>query len=89
MVSKEVNILLLEGKRTDQPSFFAGLTRKGYEVRVVPNGSRALEELKETLPDLVLINAASMRTSGKRICKSIQSEHPNLPIILVVDENTV
>ena len=87
MVSKEVNILLLEGKRTDQPSFYAGLTRKGFEVKVVPNGSRALEELRESLPDIVLINAASMRTSGKRICKSIQNESPDLPVILIVDEN--
>lgn len=33
--------------------------------------------------NLVVINAASMRTSGKRICKSIREQKRKLPIILI------
>lgn len=81
------NILLIEGKRAENPTFFAGLTKKGFLVETVTNGSAAITHLKKSPSHLVLINAASMRTSGKRICQSIREFSPNLPIILILDEN--
>jgi DNA-binding response OmpR family regulator len=77
-------ILLIEGKRADRPSFVAGLTRKGYQVESVPNGSAALDRLEQGAVDLLVVDAASMRTSGKRICQSLH-EHTNAPLILVVE----
>jgi DNA-binding response OmpR family regulator len=77
-------ILLIEGKRADRPSFVAGLTRKGYQVESVPNGSAALTRLEQGALDLLVVDAASMRTSGKRICQSLH-EHTSAPLILVVE----
>ena len=74
-------ILLIEGKRADRPSFVAGLTRKGYQVESVPNGSAALSRLEQGPLDLLVVDAASMRTSGKRICQSLH-EHTSAPLIL-------
>ena len=79
-------ILLIEGKRTDHPSFTAGLTKKGYLVESVPSGSAALAHLENVIPDLVVIDASSMRTSGKRICQSIRSRDRNARIVLIADE---
>jgi DNA-binding response OmpR family regulator len=85
----KAKILLIEGKRADRPSFVAGLTRKGYQVESVANGSEALARLETLAPDLIIINAASMRTSGKRICQSIRSNSRNAHIVLVTDaQNT-
>lgn len=81
----KVKILLVEGKRADRPSFVTGLTRKGYEVESVANGSEALARLGSFNPHLVIINAASMRTSGKRICQSIRSHSRNIHIVLISD----
>jgi DNA-binding response OmpR family regulator len=36
-------------------------------------------------PDLIIINAASMRTSGKRICQSIRARTRSAHIVLVAD----
>ena len=80
-------ILLIEGKRTDHPSFTAGLTKKGYLVESVPNGAAALTHLETNKPDLVVIDASSMRTNGKRICQSLHQQCPDLPIILVLDKD--
>jgi DNA-binding response OmpR family regulator len=77
-------ILLVEGKRADRPSFMAGLTRKGYQVETVPNGSAALTHLEQSMPNLVIVDAASMRTSGKRICQTIH-EHTAAPLVLIVE----
>jgi len=78
-------ILLIEGKRSDHPSFFSGLTRKGYEVESVGSGKSAQERLRAIQPNVVLVDAASMRTSGKRICQSIREDAPGVPVLLVVD----
>jgi DNA-binding response OmpR family regulator len=83
----KADILLIEGKRADNPAFFSGLTRKGYHVDTVFNGSGALIFLDERIPHLVLVNAVSMRTSGRRICKSIRDKVKEIPIVLVVNEN--
>ncbi len=81
-------ILLIEGKRTDHPSFAAGLTKKGYLVESVPSGSAALNHLESVIPDLVVVDASSMRTSGKRICQALHEKKSSLPVILVIDPNS-
>lgn len=81
-------ILLIEGKRTDHPSFAAGLTKKGYLVESVPSGTAALSRLEASMPNLVVIDASSMRSSGKRICQSIHDRNSVLPIILVIDPDS-
>ncbi len=81
----KAKILLIEGKRTDRPSFVTGLTRKGFQVESVPNGAEALVRLDSFSPDLIIVNAASMRTSGKRICQSIRSHSRGLPIVLITE----
>ncbi len=86
VILTKANILLIEGKRAEHPSFFMGLTRKGFHVDSVPSGSSALTRLSEKQPHLVLIDAASMRTSGKRICQSIRKKAPGVPIVLVIEQ---
>lgn len=81
-------ILLIEGKRTDHPSFAAGLTKKGYLVESVPSGSAALNHLESVIPDLVVVDASSMRTSGKRICQALHEKKTSLPVILVIEPNS-
>ncbi len=84
----EAKILLIEGKRAEHPNFFAGLTRKGHLVDLYPNGNDGLDALKTGKPDIVIINAASMRTSGRRICKSVHEIYASLPVILIVEKGT-
>jgi DNA-binding response OmpR family regulator len=87
VISAKANILLIEGKRAERPSFFMGLTRKGFHVESVSSGSNALDRLSEKLPHLVLVDAASMRTSGKRICQSIRQVAPGMPVVLIVEKD--
>lgn len=77
-------ILLIEGKRADHPSFTAGLIKKGFMVESVASGAAALAHFDSGIPDLVVIDASSMRTSGKRICQSLHEKAATLPTILVI-----
>jgi DNA-binding response OmpR family regulator len=80
----KASILWVEGTRTDSSSFVASLRKKEYLVETVPTGSAALARLVEIDPDLVVVNAASLRSSGKRICNEIRQQSEKLPIVLIV-----
>ncbi len=84
----KASILLIEGKRSTRPSFQSGLVKKDYEVHCVPNGNAALQYLSEMHPHVILVDSASMRTNGKRICQALRSIAPKIPIIIVLDKNT-
>ena len=78
--------MVIEGKHADHPAFVPALRKKGFVVESVSNGSEALARLAGGLnPDVVVVNAASLRASGKRICQSLREKAPKLPILLILD----
>lgn len=77
-------ILWVDGKRTDSASFVSTLRKKEFSVEIVPTGHAAVSCLVEVDPDLVVVNAASFRSSGKRICSQVREKNPKLPIVLIV-----
>ena len=81
-------ILWIEGKRANSPSFVPNLRKRDFQVEIVPTGSAAQEILPSMDPDLVVIHAASLRSSGKRICQNLRDIDQSIPIILIVDEQT-
>jgi DNA-binding response OmpR family regulator len=87
-MQKNVVILLIEGKRSDRASFLAGLTKKKFQVESANSGSAALKRIDENRPDIIIVDAASMRTSGKRICQSLRERADGAPIILILDAST-
>lgn len=76
-------LLWIEGKRADSPSFVLDLRHKGFIVDSVSTGKAAVERLAEGDIDLAVINAASFRTSGKRICQELRADRPKLPILII------
>ena len=80
----KARILWVEGKRSDFTSFVPSLRKKDYWVEVAPTGIAAVARLLEVDPDLVVINAASLRSSGKQICNEIRERSKDLPIVLII-----
>lgn len=81
--NRKTRILWTGKRRADIPSFVPSLEAKGYKVTFVSTGKEALEHLANKKPDVVVIDAASMRTTGSRICKSVNTKHPSVPLILI------
>jgi len=77
------NVLLIESGRTSVPSFAPALEKKGYSVTIHHKLDRALNAAAKKSPDIVVLDAASMRTSGTRMCRTVRSQLNGLPIILV------
>ena len=84
---KDATIFIIEGKKAERPVFAAQLQKKGFSVFTAQNGSEALARLDQATPDLVVVNAASLGSTGVRICQSLQeNQDEHLPIVLILDE---
>jgi DNA-binding response OmpR family regulator len=78
-------LLVIESKHAEYPSFTAALRKKNFIVKTVASGSEALTRLADgSIPDVVVINAATLRTSGRRICQAIKAAVEELPIVVVL-----
>jgi DNA-binding response OmpR family regulator len=83
---KDSTLLVIEGKHADHPAFVPALRKKGFAVELVSSGNEALTRLAGGFsPDVVVVNTASLRTSGTRICQSLRDKAPGLPILLILE----
>ena len=83
---KKVTLLVIEGRHAEIPSFAPDLQKKGFDIVSFQNGSQAVSKIRQINPSLVVINAASLRSTGIRICNSIRKKDAKLPIILILEK---
>ena len=82
----DATILIIEGRHAEIPSFATDLQKKGFDVVSAKSGKDAISKLKKASPNLIVVNAASLRSSGIRICQSLHEKQEKLPIILVLEK---
>ena len=81
----DATILIIEGRHSEIPSFAADLQKKGFDVFTAKSGKDATSRLKKVAPHIIVVNAASLRSSGVRICQSLHDKQEKLPIILILE----
>lgn len=74
-------ILLIERTGNNHLSFATSLERKEFTLRVVETGKEAMAALENGGFSLVILNGASINTSGMRIIQKIHAKHEKLPLI--------
>ena len=80
-------ILVLESERTNALSYAPALEKRGYAVMVEHDTAAALKRLQAQKPDVIVLDAASLKTSGERLVHRLRSSSGGLlPIVLVVDK---
>jgi DNA-binding response OmpR family regulator len=82
------DILLIESGRANAPSFAPALEKKGYRLAVYHKIDNALAAAEKKPPDLIILDAASMKTSGTRLCRKARAKLDSTPIILVAPVDT-
>lgn len=85
---KTTTLLVIEGRNAEVPSFAADLQKKGFDVHIAQNGSQAVARLKDVSPSVVIVNAATLRSTGLRICQSIREKDAKLPLILILENGS-
>lgn len=84
---KRAILLIIEGKHADIPAFAPALQKKGFDVVSYASGTEAARRLTASNADLAIVNAASLRSTGVRICQALRAKNDKLPIVLIVDED--
>jgi DNA-binding response OmpR family regulator len=74
-------ILLIEGRGAGNGSLRAALVRKGAKVQAVNSGEGAVAWVAANAADLIIVDAASLRTTAVRICRRLRQTRPDTPII--------
>ncbi len=84
----QISVLMIEGRRGNHDSFADGLDDKTFSVNRVSSGKAGLSLMDNIMPHVVVVDAASLRTSGTRICQSFRKMDNELPIILIIEKKT-
>lgn len=84
----KAKVCLIENKRATISSFAAALERKGYSVQTYSKMNMALNAASRSNPDVLILDAASMRTTGTRLCKRAREKLDGTPIILISPEGS-
>ena len=82
-------VLLLESERTSAPSFAPALEKRGYTVTVEHDAQSALKKVTALEPDVVVLDAASLKTSGARMCRRLRASTNGTPILLIADKKNL
>ncbi len=82
-------ILLLESERTNALSYAPALEKRGYAVSIEHHTSTVLKRVQAQRPEVLVLDAASLKTSGERICHRLRALAGGLPIVLVVDKKNL
>ena len=75
-------ILLVEDDPHQQLLFAEELRDEGYEVVVAGNGAEAIEAVKKSAPDLVVLDVAMPGMDGIEALGRILSTNNRIPIVL-------
>jgi DNA-binding response OmpR family regulator len=82
-------VLLLERQRANAPSFVGALEKRGYSVTLERNTQAALKRSLSLFPDIIVLNAASLKTSGARICRRMKASLNGTPVVIIADKKSV
>lgn len=75
-------VLLIESQNASKKVSFVVPLHGRYHLMLSSTGSHALSRLDDMSPlDIIILNAASMRSSGDRICASLRKRVADTPII--------
>ncbi|MEA3327744.1 MAG: response regulator transcription factor [Chloroflexota bacterium] len=84
-----LNVLMIERGSGDHTSFAEKLNHKNYQVTSAPSGKAGLAIFDTVDPKVVVVDVVSLNTkNGVRICQSFRKKDNDLPIILIVSEET-
>lgn len=86
MVSK---ILVVEDEQSIQEFLKDYLLDNGYAVDTASDGVAALNSLKKSQPDLVLLDLGLPNITGEAVCLEIRKKYPDLPVIILTAKDDV
>jgi DNA-binding response OmpR family regulator len=82
-------ILVVEDDKGLQKYLKELLLDNGYAVQTASDGIAALESVKNTEPDIVVLDLGLPTMSGEAVCQEIRKKNKELPIIILTAKDSV
>ena len=85
------NILAVDDTPANLRLLVSLLTEKGYKVRAVPSGKLALAGVKQSPPDLILLDIMMPEMNGYEVCEKLKTDEEtrDIPVIFISAINEV
>jgi DNA-binding response OmpR family regulator len=77
------SVLVIEDSRPMQRTLQRLFVADSLEVRIASDGVEGLESFRQAPPNVVVLDLKLPGLSGKELCRSIKSEMPSLPIVVL------
>lgn len=82
-------ILIVDDEESIRQSLSGVLTDDGYEIVTAGSGEEALKSLEEDVVDLVLLDIWLPGVDGIEALRTIKSDYPQLPVIMMSGHGTI
>jgi len=89
MIEKKPTVLVIDDEESMRDSCSQILIRDGFQADTAENGARGLEKIKESKPDLVLIDLKMPGINGMEVLEKIREIDPDLIAIVITGYATV
>lgn len=83
------SVLIVEDEPKIADFLRRGLTFEGYQVRVAYTGEEALAMVRDTPPDLVVLDLMLPGIDGMEVCRRLRKNHPDLPILMLTARDAI
>jgi DNA-binding response OmpR family regulator len=80
-------ILLVEDDITLRECIRDVLLENNYLVETASDGAIALDMIKKSPPDLVILDLGLPKVTGESVCIEIKKLHPDIPVIILTAKN--
>lgn len=92
MSSKSVNketILIVDDEQGIRLSLSKIFASEGYKTQMAEDRNSALEILRDSLPDIVLLDIRLKNQNGVDVLKDIRGESPEMPVIMITGHGSI
>lgn len=81
--TERARILVAEDDRAVRESLVRALQLEGYTVVAACNGAEALEAVRQSTPDVLLLDVSMPVADGLTVCRVLRSEGNQLPVLML------
>ncbi len=84
-----MRLLVVDDDRGLRDALRRALTLAGYEVQLSENGSEALAQINQSIPDAVVLDIGLPDIDGLQVCRTLRRDGNRVPILMLTARDAI